>query len=285
MVFESIFSPVSAEKKPWELFFTGIGYASLAILLSLWIFRKESSMVMVLLTVAMCIPLIYKTIRYEEKKDTTLKVGEKTLLKEHSKAIEVFVMLFLGFFVAFIFWYVILPTDTTQVLFRTQTETIQNINGVTGNALNPLGPLTKIFFNNARVLALCIIFSFMYGAGAIFILTWNASVGGAFIGNFIRSRLGDGPSLFNYFQITSLGLLRYLPHGILEMGAYFIGGLAGGIISVAIIRKDYKTPQFEKILFDSSDLILIAIVTLMMAAFVEVFITPGLVAFWSGIFL
>ena len=196
-------------------------------------------------------------------------------------------MLFLGFFIAFIVWYVVLPSDVTQILFRTQTETIQAVNGATGKAIDPLGPIVKIFLNNIRVLALCILFSFLWGAGAIFILTWNASVGGAFIGNLIRTKLsalGGNASIMNYFHITSLGLIRYLPHGVLEMGAYFVGGLAGGIISVAIIRKDYKTPKFEKILFDASDLILIAVVILMMAAFVEVFITPGLVAFWEGLF-
>ncbi len=288
MVFESLLSPIKAEKKPWELFFMGAFYSSLAIILSLWIFRKETSIVMVLLTVAMSIPLIYRTIRYEEKKDVVMKVGEKRLLEEHGKAIEAFVMLFLGFFISFVLWYVFLPAGTTEIVFSVQTETIRNINGVTGRAIDPVGPIVKIFLNNARVLALCILFSFLWGAGAIFILTWNASVGGAFIGNFIRTRLsafGDGASIMNYFQVSSLGLIRYLPHGVLEMGAYFVGGLAGGIISVSIIRKDYKTPKFEKILFDASDLILIAIAILLVAAFVEVFITPGLVNFWEGIFL
>ena len=44
---------------------------------------------------------------------------------------------------------------------------------------------SEIFINNMGVLFLCIIFSFLYGAGAIFILTWNASVIAAAIGSFI----------------------------------------------------------------------------------------------------
>jgi uncharacterized membrane protein SpoIIM required for sporulation len=290
MVLESIFNPVSAERRPWELFFIGLLYSSVAILLSLWIFKKESSMVMILLTVLVSVPLIFSTIKYEEKKDVCMDCGEKKLLEEHGRAIEVFVSLFLGFFVSFIIWYVFLPTDTVGVLFSSQSDTIASINGanVTGDAVDYLSTIMKIFLNNVRVLALCILFSFIYGAGAIFILAWNASVGGAFIGNLIRSKLvllTGQPGLVHYFYIASLGIVRYIPHGILEMSAYFIGGLAGGIISVAIIRHDFKSEKFEKILFDSSDLVLISVVILLMAAFVEVFITPGIVSFWNGLFV
>ena len=35
----------------------------------------------------------------------------------------------------------------------------------------------------------CVFFSFFYGAGAIFILVWNASVISAAIGSFVRSNI------------------------------------------------------------------------------------------------
>ncbi|GAG01403.1 unnamed protein product, partial [marine sediment metagenome] len=77
-----------------------------------------------------------------------------------------------------------------------------------------------------------------------------------------------------YFQITSLGLLRYAIHGIPEIAAYFIGGLASGIISIAIIKHDFMGKQFKHILKDAMVLILIAVVVLIAAALIEVFITP-----------
>jgi uncharacterized membrane protein SpoIIM required for sporulation len=132
------------------------------------------------------------------------------------------------------------------------------------------------------VLIFCILFAFLYGAGAIFILTWNASVIAAAIGNFIRTNLvtvaerAGLAKVASYFQITSLGLLRYLLHGIPEITAYFIAGLAGSIISVAVIREKFGTKQFEKIILDSSDLILISILILIVSALVEVYITPTL---------
>ncbi|MFH2028053.1 MAG: stage II sporulation protein M, partial [Nanoarchaeota archaeon] len=109
--------------------------------------------------------------------------------------------------------------------------------------------------------------------GAIFILTWNASVIGVAIGNFARSNITNATS---YFHVTSLGILRYMIHGIPEIAAYFVAGLAGGIISVAVIRHHFTSKKFERILYDSTDLLIIAMVLLFIAALIEVYITPAL---------
>jgi hypothetical protein len=61
----------------------------------------------------------------------------------------------------------------------------------------------------------------------MFILTWNASVIGAAIGNFIRTEISRYAGSLGfakaaaYFQIISLGLLKYAIHGIPEILAYF----------------------------------------------------------------
>jgi uncharacterized membrane protein SpoIIM required for sporulation len=52
----------------------------------------------------------------------------------------------------------------------------------------------------------------IFGAGAIFILAWNASVIAAAIGIFANSDLSKLP----------MGVMRYMIHGIPEIGAYFI---------------------------------------------------------------
>jgi uncharacterized membrane protein SpoIIM required for sporulation len=189
--------------------------------------------------------------------------------------------LFLGMTLAFVTWYIFLPPETLNVVFDKQTSTIQTINNqVSGNSFKQFSTFTKIFLNNIKVLAFAILFSFIYGSGAIFILTWNASVIGAAIGNFIRSGIGEYASniglakLSAYFGVVSIGLLRYSLHGIPEIVAYLYGGLAGGIISVAIIRKHYKSEKFSHILFDVSELLIISIGFLVLAAFIEVFLTP-----------
>jgi len=118
--------------------------------------------------------------------------------------------------------------------------------------------------------------------GAIFILTWNASVIGTAMGNFIRSNLAYYSNLVGfekvtqYFQIISIGLLKYIIHGLPEILAYFVAGLAGGIISVAVIRHDFGTRKFEHILLDSADLLLLSIFILFLAGLLEVYVTPAI---------
>jgi len=280
MVLESLINPFKAEKTPREMFFIGLIYASIAIFLSIWIFKEYSSLVMVFLTVFVSVPIMYKTMRFEELKVTQLE-GEALLLKEHSKAIRFFVYLFMGFVIAFSIWYIFLPPALVETVFSVQTQTIQAINAqISGSATSIAHTFSQIFLNNVKVLLFSIFFAFFYGAGAIFILTWNASVISAAIGNFIRTNLAFSAQaiglakVWTYFHVFSLGLLRYFLHGIPEIAAYFMGGLAGGIISVAVIRHDFLNDNFKKIVFDSLDLIVLAIFTLFIAALIEVFITP-----------
>jgi uncharacterized membrane protein SpoIIM required for sporulation len=284
-VLESLSSPEKAEKKPWNLFFLGAIYAVMGVFLSLWVFEEQATIVMVLLTVMACVPLMYNTLKYEEDKDLTISSG-KALLKEHYKVLMAFMFLFLGFVAAYSMAYVLLPPDTVDNLFSSQTETIAEINSkavesneVTGNAYSE-GLLLRIFSNNLRVMLFCVFFSFFYGAGAIFILTWNASVISAAIGNFFRSNISVYASevgfvhIGGYFHIYSLSLLRYFIHGLPEILGYFIGGLAGGIISVAVIKHDFATNSFGRVLRDALQLMLLGIVVLFIAGLIEVYVTP-----------
>ena len=282
MVVESLLFPLTAEKKPWEMFFIGFLYTSIGIFISLWIFRDQASLIMVFMITMAALPIFYNTMKLEESKDMIME-NETAILKEHNKAILFFMYMFIGITVACAVWYVLLPTSTINQLFDKQTGTIQAINNqVSGNVIRSLGIFGKIFFNNFKVLAFSILFSFIYGAGAIFILAWNASVIGAAIGNFIRANIGNYTSslgLFeagNYFHVVSLGLLKYSVHGVPEIVSYFYGGLAGGILSVALIRKHFKTEKFSAVMKDFSELVLIAVAFLVAAAFLEVYVTPVL---------
>src|SRR3989338_11317808 len=233
MVLEALISPEKAEKTPMLMVIYGFIFASISIILSLLIFREEASMVAVFITVMIAIPLMHSTMKYEETEDLEMK-NERLLLKHHWKALKAFIFLFFGFIIAYSLWFIFLPQETTQALFSTQLNTIQTINSkISGNLLINSGILLKIFLNNLKVLLFCLFFSLFFGAGAIFILTWNASVIGAAMGTFATEKIG----IFGtYFISFPLSLMRYMTHGVFEILAYFMAGLAGGIISVAIIN-------------------------------------------------
>ncbi|RLE44205.1 hypothetical protein DRJ19_00935 [Candidatus Woesearchaeota archaeon] len=282
MVLESLVSPFKVKHKPWITLIIGFLYALIAVFLGNWIFKEYASLLIVFLTVAAAIPFMYITIKYEEQ--IAAKNKERiTAVKEHAPALAAFVFLFIGFVLAYVVCYCLLPLDVVQRSFHVQTLTIQAINSkITASTSAKMIAFKTILFNNLKVLLFCIIFSFLYGAGAIFILAWNASVVATAIGNFIRTKLSyiaslaHAPSVAAYFQIVSIGLLRYLTHGIFEITSYFIAGLAGGLISVAMIRESIYTKRFSTTMLDAANLLIIAILILILAAFIEVWITPAL---------
>lgn len=283
-MFEMILNPRRSERKPWELLFVGFFYASLSILLVHWIFSgdpvlsKYSGILIVTFAVMFSMPYIYYTIKLEEYKDLHID-GRFRLLEEHGKAILTFLFLFVGFIIAFSCWYIILGSPNN---LGPQIETFCAINyrdtfsncvsehglisgKVTGMSTG-LGFFGSILTNNIYVLVFAILFSIIFGAGGIFILTWNASVIAAAMVIFAKSDLINLP----------LSLLRYMVHGLPEIAAYFVGTLAGGIIGLSIVRKEFKTDKFWSILSDSILLIVTAVVLLILGAIIEVFVTPYL---------
>ena len=282
MVFESISSPLKAEKWPIQMLLWGVVYFSLAVILSLYIFYEYSSLIIVFLTVLASAPLVHNTIRLEERKDE-MDSDEVTLLKEHGKALAVFMFLFLGITIAVAIWYIFLPAETIEVLFSTQTDTFHSINPMSGGVIgmtSQFANFSKILTNNICVLIWSIAFSLIYGLGALFILTWNASVIGVAIGMSIRKGLivlvesSGVVKVAGYFGVFTVGFLKYSIHGPLEIAGYFLGGLAGGIISVALVKHSFGTRKFDRILWDTSTLLIVSVMVLIVAAVAEVWVTP-----------
>ncbi len=244
---EMLLSPRKAKRHPWEMFFVGLLYASLSVLLVNWIFgsdavlSKYSGILVVTFTVMFSLPFMYYLIRNEEEKDIEGE-GVFRILNQQSRALMALLWLFLGFIVAYSFFYVVLPSSNG---FRAQVETYCIINrpanfnecianyGIKTTAgttafVTSTDRILMIFSNNVYVLIFTLVFSLIFGAGAIFVLAWNASVIAAAVGIFSKSSLANLP----------LGVMRYMIHGLPEMAAYFIAAMAGGIISVAVIRHD-----------------------------------------------
>ena len=271
MALESIVNPFSAVDRPLHMFFAGFIYASLAVFLSAWIFRDSASLIMVFLTVFASMTIMYNTIKMEENVTVRLK-DEISILKRHAVVIRYLLFLFFGFVVAYSTWYLILPDSLVAKLFETQLATVMSINsGITGLVAGSGSIFFQIFLNNFKVMLFCLFFSFFYGAGAIFILTWNASVIAAAVGKFIDSTVSSG---LHILGAVPLSILRYAIHGVPEIIAYFAAGLAGGIISVAMMNRDLETSKFRKIILDVIDLTLIAVLILVIGALLEVYVTP-----------
>jgi len=276
-------NPKRAEKGPWKMFFIGLLYGSLSLLLVHFLFgsdtvlAKFSGLMVVLFCVMFSLPFMYFIIRNEEQEDEEIE-GFLGVWKTHGDAIAAFLWLFLGFIIAFSFWNVILQNSN---LLNAQIETYCSINdpGDVSHCVAEYSFTSKIissgvsdntsrFFsiigNNLGVMILTLIFSLIFGAGVIFILAWNASVIAAAIGIFTK---------YNLVQIP-LGLLRYMIHGFPEIGAYFITALAGGMFGVGAIRHGIGNKKFMNVLMNVILLLFLAIIVLVIAAVIEVYLTP-----------
>ena len=279
---ESLINPQRLEKGPWKMFFIGILYASLSLLLVKWFFSQDavlasySGMIVVTFCVMFSLPFMFYLIKKEEIEDEEV-AGFFSVWRIHRDAIYSFMWLFLGFVIAFSFWYILLGD---QNLLNAQSETYCMINSPNSiedcvsqysiEKLNPTGNAAKearllsIISNNIYVMIFTLIFSLIFGAGAIFVLAWNASVISAAIGIFTKYQLTEIPT----------GLARYMIHGFPEIMAYFITALAGGIFGVGVIRNGFANVKFLRVLENVVLLMFIALLFILAAGVIEVYLTP-----------
>lgn len=211
-----------------------------------------------LVTIAMT-PFMINLLRYEEdvqeRLPKNIEIDELSFMQRYKSILKVFTAFFLGMMLSYSVLYVILPGQIAEKLFYDQ---MTKINEIRGMATVP-DFFFKILSNNISVLFLSFFFSFLFGAGAIFILTWNASVLSTAIGSLAKSIGG--------LHALPIAVIPFFPHGSLEILAYFIGAIAGGIASAALTRKESK--KFWFVIKDSMKLMSFSLILLIAAASIE----------------
>ena len=283
---ESIINPKKVERGAVKMFFVGLLYASVSILGVKFLFSSDpvlyeyAGMIVVTFCVMFSLPFMYFLIKQEKEEDETVE-GFFSVWKIHKDAIYAFMWLFLGFIIAFSFWNIALGDSN---LFNAQIETYCVINSpgniddcvnkyaleqaqVTGASIKGFNRFVSIIENNAYVMLFTLLFSLFFGAGAIFVLAWNASVIAGAIGIFTKQSLSGIP----------IGITRYIIHGGPEIAAYFITALAGGMFGIEVIdviRNGRKNQKLLRVMENVVILLFIAIMILVVAAAVEVYFTP-----------
>lgn len=265
MVLESILNPKNAEDKPWHVFFIAFVYTIIAILLAERIFPTQASMLAVTIITLIFVPFFQKLFDIEEEKEeAACKASGDNLFARHSKIIYVFSAFFLGIIFAMSFVFIFYPTNG---VFLLQSQTLE---GFSTGAATLEGNFMLFFLNNTEVMLLVFILSAVLGAGAIFILTWNASVIAVYLGVLSNSFVSQGfSSTTAYLFGVPIGLLSIALHGIPEIAAYFFAGLAGGILSVGIIREKIGSKEFRLVFKDSLIILCIAECLITTGAIIE----------------
>ena len=94
-----------------------------------------------------------------------------------------------------------------------------------------------IFLNNLKFLFYTFLISFVSIAGFLFMVIWNSSIISYFIFTKFENNLN---SLYIFISL--------LPHGLFEIGGYFLGGISGVLLSF-LFNKKYLKLKYEKNLF------------------------------------
>ena len=232
MNFKVLYDPKEAEGHPFEVFFVSFVYALVGSGVALIISSTFASILLVLLTLVALLPMYYRVTVLEAKRTENIKLKEFKLLRAHVGSAKFFAMLFFGLLAGFFAWFIFSPTTVVQNLFSTQIATITSINSFSGQFSSSVSDVHFIFFSNLRLLGLTAMLSLIFGAGAFFILSWNASIIAVAMGSFFKDLSGS----MTLYYLVPVTVARYLLHGTLEIVAYFLGGLAGSILFVEIVR-------------------------------------------------
>lgn len=266
---ESLINFRDINKKPHLTFIWAFIISTIGIILSSHIaysirvgntYMNLSGLFSVIFTIIPSVYFITYLLRTEEKleEDYLKKHMNKKIWERHERDLLFFLFYFLGVTFSFALWSFFLGED----FFVIQLSKIEEIRtAITGSFYaKSFSIFYKILSNNLNVLFFSFLFSLIFGAGAVFIIVWNASVLGVYIGFLSRS----------IFDIPIVSL-SFLPHGIPEILGYLCGGLSGGILSAAIIR-NHKWNVVSFILLDSLKILTLGVFFIIVAAFIEVFL-------------
>jgi len=281
MVLEHLFPEKWLEQKARYGFLLGAGYTIVGLTIASVLFPADPALVAVACTSLMLLPELYKLFSIEEREEGSAKRFRiLSLLKENSDFIRIYLFILLGIFVVYALAAMILPNLQVNALFREQLE----MRGASGDASAIVGSarfnspeanlFSSIFFNNLWVLIACFLLSLLTGDGAIFLLTWNASVWGTIFGVMARNAAIYSHS--NPFYYLGLILLIVLPHAILEILAYILAAISGGMISKDVLLEKFESKRFNQVFAYNFILFILALVILFLGAHVETWVLTNI---------
>lgn len=269
MVLEHLFPEKWLENKARYAFILGIGYSIIGIGLSKLLFPADPALVAVAFTSLLMLPELYKMFSIEERTEDKEKLFSiKELLRDNKGFIKVYLFLALGIFIVYSLSAIFLPSMSVNSLFREQIE-LRGA-GASGGAVFTLGLFFDILINNWWVLLACFALSLLAGDGAIFLITWNASMWGTVFG--VTARNAAYFSGAHPLWYLLLVLMIVLPHAFLEMLAYILAAISGGVISKDVLLEKFESSRFNIVFRYNFMLFLIAVLILILGALVETWV-------------
>jgi MFS family permease len=273
LVLEHIFPEDWLERRGIYAFVLGVVYSVIGVLIASILFPGDPALVAVAFTSLLLLPELYKIFSIEERKESMEKhINLRSLWRDDIELIRIYTFLFLGILLVYAVGTMLLPTFETNTLFREQLE-IRFGQGFAGQAAGGFfssGLFYELLSNNFLVLIACFILALLTGDGAIFLITWNASVWGTIFG--ITAKGAAAFSGQNPFYLFGIVMLVVFPHMMIEAMSYFLAAISGSVISKDVILEEFASHRFMEVFGFNLYLLLFALGFLLLGAFVETFV-------------
>ncbi len=278
MVLEHLFPEGWVESKGSFALVLGIVYSIVGLLLASVLFPTDPALVALAFTSMLLLPEMYKLFSIEERQQSMSKnvsVGE--LWKDDIEVIRVYIFMFLGIILVYSIATIFIPGVEQNPLFKQQLALRLGdhvASGAAGHAISFGSFNSNLFFdllsNNFLVLIACFVLALLSGDGAIFLITWNASVWGTIFG--LTAKSAAAFSNQNPLLLFGLIMLIVFPHMITEAISYFLAAIAGSVISKDVLLEKFASDRFFDVFSFNLYLLFFALVFVVLGAVIETWV-------------
>jgi len=215
------------------------------------------------------LPLINNLLEREKDLEARReRLRMRSLLKDHAGILQIYLYIFLGVSITFCVLTIITPSIVINHLFENQAALTLGLY-TDPSSLN-FGNFYEIMGNNIKVVIVCYLAAFFFGAGAILVISWNASVWGTIFGTIIKNSAASyDPGV--YLLVLTMAVAPYL---LIEASAYFLAGISGGVVSKAAGSENVRSKRFEAIIKKSLLVLWLSLFLVIIGAALESYVAP-----------
>jgi len=124
-----------------------------------------------------------------------------------------------------------------------------------------------IFAQNTKISILFFLLSVLEMFGALFLLSWNASVFGVWLSEIAKQASQQTNNIILILSTSATSFLGILPHAIFEFSGFFLAAIAGGILAIGIHL--YKDNALLLQIKDSILVLLAGLICILIGAIIE----------------
>lgn len=275
MVLEQFLESPHVKRHAFFVLFLSMIYVFIAYGAAYLFFEESMSIVAVFTLTIILIPSLQHIISLEEQIER--KNGLRHFFRNHATIFKVYSAAFLGILIGFVM---------IGALFDSVDIYAYQTNFLTGQSSIGAGAITKfasgsyvpsfrdvigLFSQNLSVLLIAFALSIFYGAGAVFLVVFNASLFSAFLFSFMNSTSK---------AVASVSFIHFIP----EISGFLLAAIAGAILSAAIINESFSSPYFKNVMKNTCIMLLFSIALVFIGVLLEIYVSGSLIhSLLSGI--